>query len=67
MQKETLKVLRARVDMTQGEVAEKVGVDRNTYSKWERYKCYPDARQLIKLSFVFNCPLDGFYFPVDAN
>lgn len=63
MEKSTLKVLRAKVDMTQGEVAKNVGVDRATYGKWENYKSFPNAVQLIKLSMVFKCPLDAFYFP----
>lgn len=67
MEKETLKVLRAKADMTQGEVAEGVGVNRATYGKWENYESFPNAVQLIKLATVFQCPLDAFYFPMSAN
>ena len=62
-----LKALRARVDLTQQEVADKVGVDRLTYGKWENYQTYPDAIQLIKLSEIFECSLDTFYFPLIAS
>lgn len=62
-----LKSLRARVGLTQQQVAEIVGVDRLTYGKWENYQTFPDAPQLIKLSQVFECSLDTFYFPLDAS
>lgn len=62
-----MKALRARIDLTQQEVAERVGVDRLTYGKWENYQTYPDAIQLIKLSQIFGCSLDAFYFPLNAS
>lgn len=62
-----LKALRARVDLTQQQVAEKVGVDRLTYGKWENYQTFPDAPQLIRLSKIFECSLDAFYFPLNAS
>lgn len=62
-----LKALRARVDLTQQQVAEYVGVDRLTYGKWENYQTFPDAIQLIRLSQVFKCSLDTFYFPLRAS
>lgn len=67
MEKMTLKMLRAKADMTQGEIAGEIGVNRATYGKWENYERFPNAVQLIKLSAVFQCPLDAFYFPVDAS
>lgn len=67
MEKLPLKALRAKVDMTQGEVADKLGVNRATYGKWEKYDSFPDAVQLIKLSEIFKCSLDTFYFPINAN
>lgn len=62
-----LKALRARVDLTQQQVAEIVGVDRLTYGKWENYQTFPDAKQLIILSHLFECSMDAFYFPLDAS
>ncbi len=67
MEKSTLKVLRAKADLTQGEVANGVGVNRSTYGKWENYESFPNAVQLIKLSMVFKCPLDAFYFPIETS
>lgn len=67
MEKLPLKALRAKVNMTQGEVADKLGVNRATYGKWEKYDSFPDAVQLIRLSAIFECSLDTFYFLVETN
>lgn len=62
-----MKVLRVAANLTQREAAEQIGVNKNTYSNWERYKTYPDAMQLIKMSKAFECSMDAFYFPTDAS
>lgn len=67
MNKLPFKAYRALQNMTQADVAEAVGVGRLTYASWERYETFPDAIQLIKLSEVFKCSLDAFYFPVNAS
>lgn len=67
MEKLPFKAHRAMQDMTQAEVACAVGVGRLTYASWEKYETFPDALQLIKLSEVFKCSLDAFYFPNKAS
>lgn len=67
MEKHNLKVLRTMKDMTQEDVASAVGVHRMTYASWEKYETFPDVLQLIKLSEVFECSLDAFYFPTNAS
>lgn len=67
MDKLSFKVHRTMHNMSQKDVAEKVGVDRNTYASWEKYKTYPDAMQLLALSKIFECSLDTFYFPEKAS
>ncbi len=62
-----LKALRARANLTQQQVAEKIGINRMTYSQWENYQTFPDALQLIKLSQIFECSMDTFYFPLAAS
>lgn len=62
-----LKVLRAMAGMTMDEVANKLEITRQTYSSWENYETFPNAKQLIMLSRVFNCSLDSFYFPIDTR
>lgn len=67
MEKLPFKAHRAMQDMTQAEVACAVGVGRLTYASWEKYETFPDALQLIKLSEVFKCSLDDFYFPNETS
>lgn len=62
-----IKSFRVAKGLTQQEVAEKMGVSRNTYMKWENYESFPDAMQLIMLANLFECSMDAFYFPVNAS
>lgn len=67
MEKFDLKVHRVMNNMTQSDVATALGVHRVTYASWEKYETFPDAVQLIKLSEIFKCPIDAFYFPINTN
>lgn len=67
MPKLPMKALRAAKNLTQREVAEKMGINRMTYASWEKYERYPNAMQLIQLSEIFECSLDAFYFPKKAS
>lgn len=58
-----LRALRASVGLTQEQVADAIGVNRNTYANWEKYITFPDVPQLLSLSRLFKCSLDTFYFP----
>lgn len=44
--------------MTQEELAEKMGVSRQTISKWEMDGAFPEMEKAIALSKLFNCTLD---------
>ena len=48
-----MKSFRVAKGFTQQEVAEKMGVSRNTYMKWENYESFPDAIQLIMLAKLY--------------
>ena len=50
--------LRKRNNITQEELAERVGVSRQTISKWELGETAPDLKQAKELSKVFNISLD---------
>lgn len=50
--------LRKKNNLSQEELAEKVGVTRQTISKWELEETSPDIRQAKTLSKVFNVSLD---------
>lgn len=51
-------VLRKKNGFSQEELAEKIGVTRQTISKWELEETYPDINQTLELSKVFNVTLD---------
>lgn len=50
--------LRKKNNLSQEELAEKVGVTRQTISKWELEETTPDINQAKKLSELFNISLD---------
>ena len=45
--------------MTQEELAEKLGVSRQTISKWETDSAFPEMDKAITLCNIFSCSLDG--------
>lgn len=44
--------------MTQEELAEKMGVSRQTVSKWELDSTYPEIDKVISLCNLFSCSID---------
>lgn len=50
--------LRKKNNLSQEDLAEKVGVTRQTISKWELEETTPDINQAKKLSMIFNISLD---------
>ena len=50
--------LRKKSGLSQEELAEKVGVARQTISKWELGETSPDLKQSKELSKIFNVSLD---------
>ena len=49
---------RKKSGLSQEEVAEKLGVSRQTISKWELDETLPDIRQAKKLSSLYHLSLD---------
>ena len=49
---------RKEVGQTQDDLADKLGVSRQSVSKWENGECMPDSEKLIKLSDVLDISLD---------
>ena len=45
-------------NMTQEKLAERVGVTRQTVSKWESGEVCPDVSKLLELCDLFSCPMD---------
>ncbi len=59
---ENLQFLRKmRRGMTQEELAEHLGVSRQTVSKWEMSGAFPEMDKAIALSRLFNCSLDELF------
>ncbi len=50
--------LRNRNNMSQGNLADKLDVSRQTISKWENNICLPEAEKLLQLSEIFGVSID---------
>jgi len=56
---ENLQYLRKSKGITQEELADKLGVSRQSVSKWENGETYPETDKLLLLCNIFNVSLDG--------
>lgn len=55
---EKISRLRKENNYTQEQLAERMGVSRQSVSKWESNIAYPETEKLIQLSEFFDCTLD---------
>lgn len=55
---EKIYTLRTRLGLSQEELAEKLGVSRQSVSKWETGQSVPDLEKIIKLSDLFGVSVD---------
>lgn len=53
-----IKEARTKTELTQEQVAEELGVSRQTVSNWETGKSYPDIVSVIKMSDLYDVSLD---------
>lgn len=53
-----IKTRREAMGLSQEQLAEKLYVSRQTISKWERDKTYPDVQSLLMLSILFDTSID---------
>ena len=56
--RENLQHLRATRNMTQEQLAMLLGVSRQSVTKWEASKSYPEMDKLLKMCQIFECSLD---------
>lgn len=56
-----LKELRLRQNLSQGEIADKIGVARTTYSGYENTGREPDFETLMKIVDYYNVSLDYLF------
>lgn len=55
---QTIKALRSSKNLSQKEVAAQIGVSQATYSAYERGRNEPPAEIIVRLSYLFDCPID---------
>lgn len=58
---------RKKENLSQEDLARKVGVTRQTISKWELNETSPDLKQSIKLAKIFNISLDELTNNIKEN
>lgn len=56
-----LREFRKEKNLTQKELAEQIGIKRNSYSDWETGKNEPSLENLVKLADLFEVPLDWLF------
>ena len=59
--KNTLKVQRAILDITQDDLAKEIGVSRQTINSIEKNRYVPSTVLALKLSKLFNQPVNEFF------
>lgn len=59
--KNTIKVQRAILDITQEDLAKKIGVSRQTINSIEKNRYVPSTVLALKLSNLFNKPVNAFF------
>lgn len=59
--KNSIKIERARHNLTQGDLAERVGVSRQTINSIETKKYIPSTVLALKIAKVFNMTLDALF------
>lgn len=64
--KNRLKIERAILDLTQEELANKIGVSRQTISSIEKNRYVPSTVLSLRLSTLFKKPVNDF-FELDEN
>ena len=59
--KNRLKIERAILDLTQEELANKIGVSRQTISSIEKNRYVPSTVLALRLSHLFSKPVNDFF------
>lgn len=65
--KNSLKVERAILDLTQSELADRIGVSRQTINAMEAGKYVPSTVLALKLAHVFGKPVEAFFILEDND
>lgn len=65
--KNTLKVQRAIMDLTQDDLAKKIGVSRQTINSIEKNRYVPSTVLALKMAKIFNKPVEDFFELEDGD
>ena len=60
----SLKAARVNANMLQSDVAETLGVSKESVANWEKGKTAPKSTVLVKLCGLYGVPIDAVYLPV---
>ena len=60
--KNNIKIERARHNLTQGDLADKIGVSRQSINAIEKGKYVPSALLAIKIAQLFILPVEDLFF-----
>lgn len=60
-----IKEKRIEAELTQAQLAEKVGVNQSTVAAWESGAKYPRAQILPMIAFVLGCTVNDLYPAAD--
>ena len=63
----TLKMLRAKYDLTQKQAGKRVGVSGDVWHNWEKAKSFPDVIQLKEIEKAFDVAYDYIIFSKKNN
>lgn len=63
----TLKMLRAKYDLTQAQAGKKVGVSADVWHNWEKAKTFPNIPQLQRIEKEFNVTYNDIIFLTNNN
>ena len=58
----SISAARENAQLTQLDVAKKLGVTKQTIVNWEKYRQTPSVKQAKELSLIFGIPLDNIRF-----
>ena len=62
-----IKEARVEAQLTQEQVADELGISRQTMSNWENNKTYPDIVSVIKMSDLYKVSLDYIVVVVQVH
>ena len=65
--KNNIKIERARFNLTQADLAEKIGVSRQTINAMEKNKYVPSTLLALKIARLFNKPVEAIFLLEDSD